>query len=97
MLQCTHQPLSAHSDASLEHIVKDAFECIVLKSRRDSLLVAELLIDLVVLGMRSLLHPHIDAVVGREALFEPDTNGKADHCGKGAVVDGWRQFDQDPG
>lgn len=94
MLEHT-QPLSAHSYASFEHIVKNAFEGIVLESRRHSLLVAELFIDLVILGVRSLLHPHVDAVVRRESLLEPDTNGEADHCGEGAVVNGWCQFYQD--
>jgi hypothetical protein len=84
-------------NTSLEHIVNDAAEGVVLESSRHSLLVGKLLVDLVVLGMGPLLHADVDAVIGWKGLFEPDTHSKADDSGQGTVVDGWRELDQDVG
>lgn len=77
-------------DARLQHLVQDALERVVLERGRHALLVAELLVDLVVLGVRVLLAADDDAVVGRQGALEADAHAQADDRGQGAVRDGRR-------
>lgn len=53
------------SRASGEHGVQHPLQVLVLEGRRDTFLIPQLLVNLVVLRMRVLLDPDINPVVGR--------------------------------
>lgn len=89
--------LTAGSNASLEHLVQHALEGIILQRSRHTLLVTELLVDLIVLAVAVLLAAHDDAVVGRQCLLKADANTKPDDSGERAVGDGGRDLDGDGG
>jgi len=57
------------SNTCREHLVHHPLECVVLKSRGNSLLVTELLIDLIILRVRAFLHLDFDSVIRRQSLL----------------------------
>lgn len=81
--------------ARFEHLVQDTAQRVVLKRRRHTLLVRQLLGDLVVLRVGTLLDLDINAVVGRQRLLEADADGEADDSDERAVVDSRRDEDED--
>lgn len=81
--------------ARFEHLVQDTAQRVVLQRRRHTLLVRQLLGDLVVLRVGTFLDLDVDAVVGRQCLFETDTDGEADDSDERAVVDSRRDEDED--
>lgn len=89
-------PLSGlYSDASLQHLLDDALQGVILQSSGNSLLVSQLLVHLVILSMGAILHADDDAIVGRQSVFESDTDGKTNdsrqrtvvHCGRKVNLD----------
>lgn len=86
---------SRQSGARFEHLVQDPLQGIILQGGGDALLVAELLVDLVILGMGVLLDPDVYAVVGGQRLLQTDADSQAKYGGEGAVRDSRGQVDQD--
>ena len=87
------QILPGISHAGLHHGVENTPQSIVLKGRGDSLLVSQLLVDLLVGSVRPRLHADIDPVAGRQGLLEPDSHREANDGGQRAVVDGRGELD----
>lgn len=85
------------SDASLQHLLDDALQGVVLQSSGDSLLVSQLLVHLVILGMGAILHADNDTVVGRQSVLESDTHGKTDDSRQRTMVHRGRKVDLDIG
>lgn len=76
---------SHRSYAGFEHLVQNPPEGIVLQGGSDALLVAQLFVDLVILGVGVLLDPDVDAVIGGERLLQTHTNPQAKDGGERAV------------
>lgn len=84
----------ARSDTGFHHFVEHVPQRVVLQGRGDPLLVGQLPVDLVILGVRSGLHPDVDAVARRQGLLQADADGQANDGGEGAVGDGGRDLDE---
>lgn len=88
-------PIMVASLARFEHLVQDTTQRVVLQRRSNTLLVRQLLGDLVVLGVSALLDLDVDAVVGRQRLFKAHADGEANDGHERAVVDRRRDVDED--
>jgi hypothetical protein len=82
---------------SLHHGVKSTLESVVLQGCSYALLVGELLVNLVVLGVRAVFHANVDPVIGGQTSLKAHTHGKTNYGGKAAVVDGGSKLDRDRG
>ena len=70
--------MSASLLASLEHLAQHAHQGAILQGSCDALLVAELLVDLLVRAVSTLLDADIDAEAGGQGLLETDAYPQAD-------------------
>ena len=82
------------SDASLQHLIQDTLQRIILQRSRNALFVSELLVDLIILAVTVLLAAHDHAVVRWQGLLETDAYAQAYDGGERAVGNGGRDLDQ---
>lgn len=64
------------SNAGHEHLVQNVPQRVILQSSSHPLLILQLLVDLIILGVRVLLHPDVEAIVWRQGLLQPHPDGE---------------------
>ena len=76
------------SSTSLEHLIQNSPQSVVLQRRSHPLLVCKLLVDLIILSVAVFLASDFDPIIWRQGLLEADTYPQTDHGSKRAVGNG---------
>lgn len=79
----------------LHHLPNNLHQSPILQRSRNSLLITELLIDLVASTVRPLFNPHVYTEPWREGLLQSHSDSEADDGGETAVRDGGGDQDGD--
>lgn len=91
------KPLSRtiHLLATLQHLPQQTHQTLILTSRRDSLLICQLLVDLISRAVCSLSNPHIHTVPRWKCLFQPYPHSQSNHRSQRTMCNRRRNLHQD--